>query len=185
LLKFRPTLVHGGTLAWDCRGGLGRCDHGLVPDDKSVEAVPARVVEAYDQMMRRVIGPALRQFGFTGTVREFKYGSRSQFGVVAWQKDGRDVVRAQILRFTANVNYWCGADRIGGHAGPRSGHLVGDRGRADASPGCGHRAVLARGPMGVGREPGLLSCSLRQRDKGGAEPGKADLIGLRLPLALY
>jgi hypothetical protein len=52
----------------------------LVPDDQSVEAVPARVVEAYDQMMRRVIGPALRQFGFTGTVREFKYGSRSRLG---------------------------------------------------------------------------------------------------------
>jgi hypothetical protein len=43
----------------------------------------------------------------------FKYGSRNCFGTVVWQKSGRDVVRAQVLRFTANVNYWCGADRIG------------------------------------------------------------------------
>ena len=63
-------------------------------------------------MMRRVIGPSLRQLGFRGTVREFKYGSRSQFGVVRWQKDGR-AARAQRLRFTGNVGYWCGADRIG------------------------------------------------------------------------
>jgi hypothetical protein len=74
--------------------------------------VPARVVDAYDQMMRQVIGPALRQLGFTGTLREFRYGSRSQSGVVAWQKDGREV-RRQVLSFTANVNYWCGEDRIG------------------------------------------------------------------------
>jgi len=64
-------------------------------------------------MMRGLIGPALRQLGFTGTLREFKYDSRNQFGVVAWQKDGRDVVRTQILRFTANVSHLCGADRIG------------------------------------------------------------------------
>jgi hypothetical protein len=85
-----------------------------VSADQSAETVPARVVEAYDQMMRGVVGPALRQLGFTGTVREFRYGSRSQFGAVAWQKSGRDVVRGQILRFTANVRYVCGADRIGG-----------------------------------------------------------------------
>jgi len=71
------------------------------------------VTEAYDQMMRRLIGPALRELGFRGASREFRYGGRSQFGVVAWQKDGREVRRG-ILRFTANVSYWCGSDRIGG-----------------------------------------------------------------------
>jgi hypothetical protein len=75
--------------------------------------VPPRVTEAYDQMMRERIGPALRELGFRGTSREFRYGSRSQFGTVAWQKDGREVRRG-ILHFTANVSYWCGADRIGG-----------------------------------------------------------------------
>jgi hypothetical protein len=78
----------------------------------AAEPVPARVVEAYDQMMRQVIGPALRQLGFRGTVREFKYGDRSQSGTVRWQKDGR-FARAQLMPFTANVDYWCGADRIG------------------------------------------------------------------------
>lgn len=83
-----------------------------MPTGQSADDVPARVVDAYDQMMRQVIGPALRQLGFTGTLREFRYGSRSQSGVVAWQKDGREV-RRQVLSFTANVNYWCGEDRIG------------------------------------------------------------------------
>jgi HEAT repeats len=83
-----------------------------VSGEQAGEAVPARVVDAYDQMMRLVIGPALRQLGFRGTVRWFKYGTRSQFGVVAWQKDGR-AARAQRMFFTANVDYWCGADRIG------------------------------------------------------------------------
>jgi hypothetical protein len=90
----------------------GGCDDRPVPADESIEDVPTQVVEAYDQMMRRVIGPVLGRIGFTGTAREFRYGSRGQFGVVAWQKDGR-YVRRQILSFTANVNYWCGADRIG------------------------------------------------------------------------
>jgi hypothetical protein len=59
-----------------------------VPDDQ--EAVSARVVEVYDQMMRQVIGPALRELGFRGTtLREFRYGDRSHFGTVRWQKDGR------------------------------------------------------------------------------------------------
>jgi len=34
------------------------------------------------RMMRQVIRPTLRQLGFRGTVREFKYGDRSQFGAV-------------------------------------------------------------------------------------------------------
>jgi hypothetical protein len=88
------------------------CDDHLVPEHQAPEPVPARVVEAYDQMMRQVIGPALRQLGFRGTVREFKYGDRSQFGAVRWQKDGR-FARAQLMPFTANVDYWCGEDRIG------------------------------------------------------------------------
>jgi len=70
------------------------------------------VVEAYDQMMRQVIGPALRQLGFRGTFREFKYGDRGHFGTVRWQKDGRSA-RRQILGLTANVDYLCGEDRIG------------------------------------------------------------------------
>jgi hypothetical protein len=89
------------------------CDDRLVSVDQHAQAVPAPVAATYDQLMRAVVGPALRAFGFRGTVREFRYGSRSQFGVVAWQQDGRDVRRG-ILRFTANVSYWCGADRIGG-----------------------------------------------------------------------
>jgi HEAT repeats len=88
------------------------CDDHLVPEQQAPEPVPARVVEAYDQMMRQVIRPALRQLGFRGTVREFKYGDRTQFGAVRWQKDGR-FARAQLMPFTANVDYWCGADRIG------------------------------------------------------------------------
>jgi HEAT repeats len=88
------------------------CDDHPVPEQHATELVPARVVEAYDQMMRQVIGPALRQLQFRGTLREFKYGDRSQFGAVRWQKDGR-AARAQLLAFTANVDYWCGADRIG------------------------------------------------------------------------
>src|SRR5215469_7709583 len=79
---------------------------------RAAEPMPARVVEAYDQMMRQVIGPALRQLGFRGTVREFKYGDRSQSGAVRWQKDGR-FARARLMPFTANVDYCCGADRIG------------------------------------------------------------------------
>lgn len=70
------------------------------------------MVEAFDQMMRHIVGPALRQHGFRGTVREFKYGDSSQFGAVRWQKDGR-AARAQLMPFTANVDYWCGEDRIG------------------------------------------------------------------------
>ena len=96
--------------AIDCPSGCRGCNDRAVPDEQG--AVPVRVVEAYDQMMRQVIGPALRQLGFRRTVREFKYGDRSQFGAVRWQKDGR-AARAQLLAFTANVDYWCGEDRIG------------------------------------------------------------------------
>ena len=85
----------------------------MVPADQIAQATPARVTEVYDQMMRRIIRPGLGELGFRGTLREFRYGSRGQFGVVAWQKSGR-AVRRQILRFTANVDYWCGSDRIGG-----------------------------------------------------------------------
>ena len=81
--------------------------------DQIAQAAPPRVTEVYDQMMRRIIGPALGELGFRGTLRELRYGSRGQFGVIAWQKSRRDV-RRQILRFTANVDYWCGSDRIGG-----------------------------------------------------------------------
>jgi len=55
-------------------------------------------------MMRQVIGLALRQLGFRGPVREFKYGDRSQSGAVRSQKDGR-FARAQLMPFTANVDY--------------------------------------------------------------------------------
>jgi hypothetical protein len=71
-----------------------------------------RVVVGYDQMMRDQIGPALREMGFKGTRRKFSYRSGSHSGSVQWQKDGR-FARAQLLPFTANVSYWCGADRIG------------------------------------------------------------------------
>jgi hypothetical protein len=106
-MKTAPVLAIPSSLDPTCRrwpGPVRRCDDRAVSDEQ--EAVPARVVEAYDQMMRQVIGPALRQLGFRGTMREFKYGDRSQFGIVRWQKDGRDDARRrQILSLTANVDY--------------------------------------------------------------------------------
>jgi hypothetical protein len=96
----------------DCRHGGGGCDDRLVPVSQVGEAIPARVTEVYDQMMRGVIGSAQRDLGFRGRLREFRYGSGSQFGTVAWQKDGWDL-RRQVLRCTANVTYCRGADRIG------------------------------------------------------------------------
>src|SRR5262249_35710496 len=58
----------------------GGCDDRPVLADQSTEDAPTRVVEAYDQMMRRFIGPALRQLGFSRTLREFRYGSCGQAG---------------------------------------------------------------------------------------------------------
>jgi len=55
--------------------------------------MPVRLAQAHGQMMRGAIGLGLRRLGFRGTLREFRYGSRSQPGVVAWQKDGRDARR--------------------------------------------------------------------------------------------
>jgi hypothetical protein len=71
----------------------------------------AAVVEGYDQMMRGQVAPRLREAGFTGTVRSFTIRRGDARGELRWVKDGR-AVRAGLLRFTAEVDYWCGGGRI-------------------------------------------------------------------------
>lgn len=78
---------------------------------RELDPPPARVVEVYDLMMREQVGPALREIGFKGTLRSFKYGRDGRFGEVRWQKDGR-AAYAQIMPFTANVGYIAGGGRI-------------------------------------------------------------------------
>jgi len=70
------------------------------------------VLEAYDLMMREQVVPALRDMGFKGTIKRFTLGRGKASGGFQWQKDSR-FYRAGLVRFTANVTYWCGADRIG------------------------------------------------------------------------
>jgi hypothetical protein len=73
--------------------------------------VPPDVQQVYEQMMRGQVAPALRALGFTGTSRVFRMRGSGHYGEVGWQKDGRWTGR-QLLRFTANVAYWLGSDRI-------------------------------------------------------------------------
>jgi len=72
---------------------------------------PGRVVEVYAHMMREQIVPALRELGFVGPARALMYGRENRRGTLRFQKDGR-AVRAQLMRFTANVNYIAGFGRI-------------------------------------------------------------------------
>jgi hypothetical protein len=69
------------------------------------------VLLAYDVMMREQVAPALRELGFTGTLRQFTIRRDGAHGTVAWQKDAR-AYRMQLLLFTANISYWCGSSRI-------------------------------------------------------------------------
>jgi len=73
--------------------------------------VPPGVQQVYEQMMRGQVAPALRALGLTGTSRVFRMRRNGHYGEVRWQKDGRQA-RRQLLRFTANVAYWLGGDRI-------------------------------------------------------------------------
>jgi hypothetical protein len=76
-----------------------------------LDPTPSRVVEVYDYMMREQVGPALREIGFKGTLRTFKYGRDGRFGSVTWQKNGK-AAYAQIMLFTGNVNYIADGGRI-------------------------------------------------------------------------
>jgi hypothetical protein len=71
-----------------------------------------KVQQAYDEMMRRQVAPALRELGFSGTLRIFRYSSGGRHGEFRWQKDGRASGRG-LLRFTMNVNWLCGSGRVG------------------------------------------------------------------------
>jgi hypothetical protein len=70
------------------------------------------VQQAYEQMMRGQVFPALRELGFKGTLRSFSYGSGSRKGEIRWQKDGR-ATRQQRLFFTINVGWAQDGGRIG------------------------------------------------------------------------
>ena len=69
------------------------------------------VQQAYDLMMREQIGPALRELGFIGTARIFRYWSDGRKCEIRWQKDSRQTKR-QLLRFTMNLGWWWGGGRI-------------------------------------------------------------------------
>jgi hypothetical protein len=66
---------------------------------------------AYDHMMRDQVAPALRELGFTGTARIFRYWSGGRKGEIRWQKDSRQT-RQQLLRFTMNLGWWSGGGRV-------------------------------------------------------------------------
>ncbi|MGO8886944.1 MAG: HEAT repeat domain-containing protein [Streptosporangiaceae bacterium] len=70
-----------------------------------------KVTDAYREMMRGQIAPALRALGFTGSAGAFRYRSGGHEGGIGFQKDGRDV-RLQRLGFTVNVGFWWAAGRI-------------------------------------------------------------------------
>jgi hypothetical protein len=63
--------------------------NSAVASFSEVDPTPSRVVEVYDYMMREQVGPALREIGFKGTLRTFKYGRDGRFGSVTWQKNGK------------------------------------------------------------------------------------------------
>lgn len=70
------------------------------------------VRQAYEQMMRGHVAPALRELGFKGTLRIFNYRSGSRKGEIRWQKDGR-ATRQQHLFFTISVGWVQSGGRIG------------------------------------------------------------------------
>ncbi len=70
------------------------------------------VQQAYEQMMRGQVAPALRELGFNGTLRIFSYGNGSRKGEIRAQKDGR-AIRQQRLFFTISVGWAGDGGRIG------------------------------------------------------------------------
>jgi hypothetical protein len=86
------------------------------PESRMSDAEPTspgdRVLSRYDVIMREHVAPALRELGFTGTRRKFTMRQDGACGVVAWQKDSRFYWYGQV-RFTANMDWWCGSGRIG------------------------------------------------------------------------
>jgi hypothetical protein len=82
-----------------------------VSGEPKAESASLEVQQAYDQMMREQVAPALRELGFTGTARIFRYGSGGHSGELRWQKDARQT-RRQLLLFTINLGWWWGGGRI-------------------------------------------------------------------------
>jgi len=70
------------------------------------------VLESYDFMMCEQVVPAVLGMGFKGTRKRFTLRRGEALGGFEWQKDSR-FYRAGLVSFTANVSYWCAADRIG------------------------------------------------------------------------
>lgn len=79
--------------------------------EPKAQSASLEVQQAYDQMMREQVAPALRELGFTGTARIFRYWSGGHKGEIRWQKDARQA-RRQILRFTINLGWRWGGGRI-------------------------------------------------------------------------
>jgi hypothetical protein len=82
-----------------------------VSSETPTERQPTDVRQAYEQMMRGQVAPALRDLGLTGTLRIFRYVADGRSGEIRWQKDGRQT-RRQILPFTMNLDWLCGAGRV-------------------------------------------------------------------------
>jgi hypothetical protein len=82
-----------------------------VSSEPKAQSASLEVQQAYDQMMREQAAPALRELGFTGTARIFRYWSGGHKGEIRWQKDARQA-RRQILRFTINLGWRWGGGRI-------------------------------------------------------------------------
>jgi HEAT repeats len=76
------------------------------------ESLGDRVLGRYEVMMGEDVTPVLRELGFTGTRRKFTMRRNGACGVLAWQKDSR-AYRYGEVRFTANMDWWCGSGRIG------------------------------------------------------------------------
>lgn len=83
----------------------------VVSEEPGAGSASPGVQQAYDQMMREQVAPALRELGFAGTARIFRYGSGGYQCEVRWQKDAR-WVRRQLLRFTMNLGWRWGGGRI-------------------------------------------------------------------------
>lgn len=82
-----------------------------MPGEPGAASLSRGVQQAYELMMREQVGPALRELGFAGTARIFRYGGSGCRCEVRWQKDGR-WTRQQSLRFTINLGWWWGGGRI-------------------------------------------------------------------------
>jgi hypothetical protein len=132
----------------DCRHGGGGCDDRLVPVSQVGEAIPARVTEVYDQMMRGVIGSAQRDLGFRGRLREFSTQRQPvRYGRLAEGRLGPPPPGPAVHR-ERDLLPGRGPDRRA-DAGARRGHLVGDRRRA--ALGAGGAGILPSAPPSCDR----------------------------------